>query len=228
MQSCLICTLRELVNSSLNAGKRVCCGNVKKPRGYFPLACLMPCTCYNPNIIHVLILLQTYALSKLKWDCLDPICPWNSQNGCLPFVMSCRSCWIAHEGSAVCLALLSLHVVVPLKMPERNHALQAAEVAHKYTCSSAQSVCHTWLLVILVQRRKCWTLIFWVPFSMNCPPFWCAAHLSFPRGVSLGLGEARSCLDPNHMLVHVLMVMSHHFPMVLSYCCKFSAKCNFI
>lgn len=48
---------KTLVNSSLNAGKRVCCGNLRKPRGFFPLGCLIPCICCNWNTILVLILL---------------------------------------------------------------------------------------------------------------------------------------------------------------------------
>lgn len=56
-----ICSEQTLVNSSLNTGKHVCCGNFRKYKGCFSLGCLkghhLGWCCYNTNTMVVIILL---------------------------------------------------------------------------------------------------------------------------------------------------------------------------
>lgn len=97
----------------------------------------------------------------------------------------------------MCLELLSLHKVVPLQMPERNHALQAGEVTWS-TCSSAVSVTYSFLSfsfnIESINHTNLLSPLFHVLSSLLV-----CCLLGFPGGVSVGLGEARSCLDPDHV-----------------------------
>lgn len=113
-------------------------------------------------------------------------------NGCFPFIIY-PSCWVVQEGSAVCLALLSLHRCQGGIMPY----MLVRWDTNTHVPQQRVSVTYSFLSFLFIVESENHTNLL-SPFSMYCPSFRYAAHFGFPRDFRTGLGEARSCLDPNH------------------------------